>query len=271
VHQGLGVAYLQEGDVDDAVSEFSASLRLYPEAYELHYDLGLALKLKDDIAGATSELELAARLNPSSPDPPYTLGILHMQMGRFDAAVENFKIALALRRENGDGWAILGSVYRQQNKLPEAFDALQKAIELMPTQPGPHVTLAGVLAQQGRTAEAASERRKAAELTQVAVNRQRATFETNTGNALLERGAILDAVAHYREAINSDPAHAEAHRQLAVALERQGRSADANEELQKADQLTRYAPPITESAHSPTAAITSGLGSSGLRPQQDLK
>ena len=248
VHQGLGVAYLQEGNLDDAVSEFRTGLKLSPEAYELHYDLGLALKLKDDMAGATSELEQAARLNPSSPDPPYTLGILRMQMGQFDDAVDNFKAALRLRPENGDGWAVLGSVFKQQNKLADATDALQKAIELMPAQPGPHTTLARVLGQQGRTAEAAAERKKASELTQVAVNRQRATFETNTGNIWLQKGAILDAIAHYREAINSDPNHMEAHRQLAVALERQGRSAEANEELQKADQLEKHATPGTSSA-----------------------
>ena len=83
-HQDLGVAYLQVSDLDDAIGEFRAGLKLAPDAYELHYDLGLALKLKDDFAAATAELEAAARLNPGSPDPPYTLGILEMQRGHFD-------------------------------------------------------------------------------------------------------------------------------------------------------------------------------------------
>src|SRR5216684_4301338 len=242
VHQGLGVAYLQVSDLDDAMAEFRAGLRLAPEAYELHYDLGLALKLKDDFAAATAELELAARLNLSSPDPPYTLGILDMQRGRFDDAVEQFKIALKLRPENGDGWAILGSVYKQQNKLAAASDALQMAIAVMPHQPGPHITLANVLAQQGRTTEALAERKKAADLTRVAVNRQRANFTANTGSMLLLKNQVTDAIERYQEAVSSDPTYVEAHRGLATALERAGRTAEAEAERQKAAQLEQGQP-----------------------------
>ena len=242
VYQDLGVAYLQESDLSDAVAEFREGLKLAPEAYELHYDLGLALKLKDDIQAAASELELAARLNPSSPDPPYTLGVLDMQTGRFDNAVEQLKTALELRPENGDGWAILGSVYKQQNKQAEAMDALQKAIEMMPNQPGPHVTLAGILAQQGRTAEAAAERKKAADLSTIAVNRQRATFAANTGRVLLLKGQITDAIERYQEAVSSDPTYVEGHRGLASALERAGRTSEAEVERGKDVQLDQHQP-----------------------------
>ena len=242
VHQGLGVAYLQVSDLDDAMSEFREGLRLAPEAYELHYDLGLALKLKDDLAAATEELELAARFNPNSPDPPFTLGVLEMQRGRFDDAETHLKTALTLRPKNGDGWAILGSVYKQHNKLEEASDALHKAIEVMPDQPGPHVTLAGVLAQQGQSTEAAKERKKAAELTRMAVNRQRATFATNTGSMLLSKNQITDAIERYQEAVSSDPTYIEAHRGLANALARAGRTGEADAERQKAMQLGQAQP-----------------------------
>jgi predicted negative regulator of RcsB-dependent stress response len=69
----------------------------------------------------------------------------------------------------------------------------------MPSQPGPHVTPAGVLAQQGRTEE------PAAELERKAVNRQRATFDANTGSRLLRKGQITDAIERYRDAVSSDP------------------------------------------------------------------
>jgi protein O-GlcNAc transferase len=237
IHQDLGVAHLQASNLVDAMAEFRTGLKIAPDSYQLHYDLGLALKLKDDLSAATAELELAARLNPNSPDPPYTLGILAMQTGRFDDAARQLKAALALRPENGDGWAILGSVFKQQDKLAEASDALRKAIELIPNQPGPHITLAAVLAQQGQNAEAAAERKQAAVLTRVAVSRQRATFAANNGSALLLKGQIIDAIARYQEAALDDPTYVEAHRGLAVALERAGRTAEAEVERNKALQL----------------------------------
>jgi tetratricopeptide (TPR) repeat protein len=160
-----------------------------------------------------------------------------MQQGRFDEAAQQLNTALKLRPENSDGWAVLGSVYRQQNKLPEAVSALQEAIRLAPQMPAPHVTLASLLAEQGKQPEAAAERKAAAALTRVAINHQRAAFASNTGNMLLEKGQISDAIARYQEALVADPNFAEAHRQLAVALAREGRTAEALTERKTADDL----------------------------------
>jgi protein O-GlcNAc transferase len=235
--QILGIAYLQQSDIDDAIREFRAGLTITPDNPQLHYNLGLAYKLKDDPPNAVKELEEASRLDPQSPDAPYTLGILYMQAGRFDDAVKNLTMSLNRRPGNGDGWAILGSVYRQQGKNGDAANALRKAIELLPNQPGPHITLASVLQEEGKKDEAAVERKKAADLTRVAVNRQRAQFATNAANTYLEKGQIADAVTHYQDAISSDPTFAEAHRQLAVAYEREGRNADAANERAAAAKL----------------------------------
>ena len=242
IYEDLGAAYLQENNIDDAIRELQTGLKLAPQNPHLHYDLGLAYKLKDDLPHAIAELESALRFDPQSPDAPYTLGILYMQDGRFDDAVGNLRAALALRPQNGDGWSILGSIYRQQGKYDDAAAALRKAIELLPDQPGPHITLAGVLQEEGQQGGAAAERRKAADLTRVAVNRQRAMFATNAGNALLNRGQIADAIERYQEAIGSDPNYAEAHRQLAAALQQQGRMAEAAAERQRADALTAQNP-----------------------------
>jgi protein O-GlcNAc transferase len=241
VHEDFGVAYLQQSDIDDAIREFQAGLKLNNDSQQLHYNLGLAYKLKDDTARAIPELELAARLDPDSPDPAYTLGILYMQAGRFADAEGQLRRTLELRPQNGDAWAVLGSVYKQDNKLPEAADALRHAIAMLPNQPGPHITLAGVLTDQGQKAEAAAERKQAAELTRVAVNRQRATFATNTGNMLLAKGQVADAIDRYQEAVTSDPSYADAHTGLATALARQGRVAEAAAEREKAAVLEKPA------------------------------
>jgi protein O-GlcNAc transferase len=238
-YEDLGVAYLQQSDLNDAIREFQSGLKLNPEDTQLHYNLGLAYKLKDDIPGALPELETAAKLDPNAPDPPLTLGIVYMQQGRFADAIAQLRRALQLRPDNGDGWALLGSVYHQNHQLPEAVEALTEAIRLSPGLPGPHITLAGVLAEQGKQAEASGERKTAANLTRVAVNHQRATFAKNTGNMLMAKGQVADAVARYREAVSSDPDDAEAHRGLSIALARQGLTVEAESERVKAAALEK--------------------------------
>jgi protein O-GlcNAc transferase len=204
-------------------------------------------------------------MDPKLQDPPYTLGILYMQMGRLDDAVAELRKAVALRPENGDAWAILGSTLKQDSRLPEAAEALKTAIPLQPGQPGPRVTLAGVLAEQAANlsqeaevadargdhqkaenlraqmkqlrGEAAGYRKEAADLSRTAVSRQRANFALNAGNQQMLRGDIAGAIGRYQEAVAADPSFAEAHTQLAIAYERQGRSAEASAERAKAAGL----------------------------------
>jgi protein O-GlcNAc transferase len=76
-------------------------------------------------------------------------------------------------------------------------------------------------------------------LTRVAVNRQRATFATNTGNMLLAKGQVADALSQFQDAVDSDPDYADAHSGLATALARQGRTAEAAAEREKAAALEK--------------------------------
>ena len=71
------------------------------------------------------------------------------------------------------------------------------------------------------------------------MNRQRATVSTSTGNSLLQRGQVEEAIERYQDALRDDPNYAEAHRGLANALERQGKKEDAAAERQKAEELEK--------------------------------
>jgi Tfp pilus assembly protein PilF len=210
---------------------------------QLHYNLGLALKMQDDAAGAIPELVTAEKLDPSAPEAPYLLGVLYMQTGRYDDAAREMNISLKLHPDNGDGWATLGSVYDKLNKLPEATTALREAIRQQPGQPDAHLTLAGVLIKQNQPAEAASERRKAADLMRSNMNRQRAEVATNSGNSQLRSGDVEGAIVQFRDALSYDASYTEAHLGLANALDRQGKTAEAAAERQKAEAAKTAANP----------------------------
>jgi protein O-GlcNAc transferase len=242
-HQDLAAAYVQLSQFGDAVDELRAALKLAPDLPQLHYNLGLALKMQDDAAAAIPELETAEKLDPSAPEAPYLLGVLYMQTGRYDDAAREMNTSLKLRPENGDGWATLGSVYDKLNKLPEATSALREAIRQQPGQPDPHLTLAGVLVKQNQPTEAASERRKAADLMRSNMNRQRAEVATNSGNSQLRSGEVEGAIVQFRDALSYDPSYAEAHLGLANALDRQGKTAEAAAERQKAEAAKTAANP----------------------------
>jgi Flp pilus assembly protein TadD len=53
------------------------------------------------------------------------------------------------------------------------------------------------------------------------------------------RGDIAGAISRYQESIAADPAFAEAHMQLAIAYERQGRADEARAERAKAAEVAK--------------------------------
>jgi tetratricopeptide (TPR) repeat protein len=241
-HQDLAAAFIQLNQFEDAVEQLRAALKLSPDAPQLHYNLGLALKMEDDAQDAIPELETAAKLDAAAPEPRYILGVLYLQVGRYTDAARELSASLKLRPENADAWATLGSVYNKLDQLPDAASALREAIRQEPQQPDPHLTLAAVLVKQNQPAEAAAERKTAADLMRGNMNRQRAEVATHSAESQLQSGKIDDAIAQFREALSYDDKYADAHKGLAAALERQGKTVEAAAERQKADALKTPAP-----------------------------
>jgi protein O-GlcNAc transferase len=239
LREDFGVAYLQQADLVHAIEQFKMGLALEPENAHLHYDLGLALKLKDDLPAAIPEFERSAQLDPMLPDPAYTLGVIYMQQGRFPEAAAQLQRATTLQPANGDAWALLGSVLKDSGNPKGATEALQHAIALEPGQPSLHVQLATLESQAGDKEGAAAERKIAADLSRDANSRQRASFALNSGRALLEQNKLDDAILQLNTAVQADPKLVEPHNLLATAYTRQGKSADAAVERQRAMDLER--------------------------------
>lgn len=200
----------------------------------MHYDLGVAYKLQDDANDAIQELEAAQKLNPSAYEPAYVLGQLYMQAGRYEQAASQLEISLKLHPANGDAWAMLGSVYNKLDRLQDAVTALREAIRRLPSQADSHLLLAAVLIKQNQPTEAAEERKVAADLMRVHMNMQRAEVATNSGKSLMASGKVDDAISQFRDALAFDPGYVEAHTELAEALEKQGKTAEAEAERAQA-------------------------------------
>jgi protein O-GlcNAc transferase len=239
LREDFGVAYLQQADLVHAIEEFKMGLALAPENAQLHYDLGLALKLKDDLPAAIPEFERSAQLDPALPDPAYTLGVIYMQQGKFPEAGAQLQHATTLQPANGDAWALLGSVLKESGDPKGATEALQRAIALQPNQPSLHVQLATLESQAGDKEAAAAERKIAAELSREANSRQRAGFALNSGRVLLQQNKLDDAILQLNTAAQADPSLVEPHSLLAEAYARQGKSADAALERQRASAIER--------------------------------
>jgi len=66
-HCNLGTALKAKGDLDGAIAEYRAALRLQPDNSVAHYDLGRVLWTKGDREAAFKEFRTAHRLAPAEP------------------------------------------------------------------------------------------------------------------------------------------------------------------------------------------------------------
>jgi len=202
------------------------------------------LKLKDDLPAAIAEWKEALRLDPNLADAHYSLGVTLWQSSDFAGAAEQLQAVIKIQPDYAEAYYTLGTVYKQMKRYQESAEALGKAIELEPDLAGAHTTLASVLRQLGDDAGADLQAKAGAQITQEKTSLQAATFATNSGKRLLANGDLDGAISQFRSAINSVPAYAMAHYQLAVALTQKGEKSEAGREFQKASELdSRLAAP----------------------------
>ena len=183
-HMGLGYALAEDpARLDEAITEYRASVRLLPNYAEPHFSLGAVLARKPDgLAEAIAEYQTAVRIRP-------------------DYLQAHAALAKAL--------APLPS------RLADAAAEYESAVRLAPDDPDLHNNLADLLAQlPERLPEAITEYRTVLRLRPDWVE-----VRSNLGNILQSiPGRLTEAIAEYQMVIRAKPDFAEAHNNLANAL-----------------------------------------------------
>src|SRR6476659_4194770 len=81
-HQQLGLAQLQGGHLQEALTEFRAAVAENPNDAVSRDYIGVILGEAGQLNLAIAEFEQAARLEPGLPDPHFHLGLAYEQINR---------------------------------------------------------------------------------------------------------------------------------------------------------------------------------------------
>jgi Flp pilus assembly protein TadD len=92
---------LNEGKIDQAITEFQTALKHDPNHPEAHYHLGRALFVKGDFEGAKVHYLETARLDPKAP-VRNGLGVVYARLGQTSEAIAQFKEALRLHPDDAE-------------------------------------------------------------------------------------------------------------------------------------------------------------------------
>ena len=221
IHYNLGMALVDEGQVDAAIDHYLQALRIKPDCVEARNNLSLALAKQGRLDEAIDHYLQALRIKPDFEKAHYNLGLAFSKQGQTDKAVYHYLEALRIKPDYKQAHVNLGVALERQGRMQDAVDHYLEALRIEPEE-GTYNNLGNALEKQGRINAAIYHYLQALWL-----NPDYVDAHYNLGIALDKIGRIDKAVHHYSEALRIKPDFAEAHNNLGIVLEKKGRLDEA--------------------------------------------
>jgi tetratricopeptide (TPR) repeat protein len=149
----LGGTYSHLDMPDEAISNFSEVLRIYPDDEEAITGIGIALTKKGDLEGATSYFRKAVYLEPNSAECQSNLGFALSQQGQVEDGIRHLLEAVRLQPGNPKNAEIhfhIGTSFAALGKIDQSIDHFVKAIRIKPDFVESHYNLGVAFAKQGK-------------------------------------------------------------------------------------------------------------------------
>src|SRR5206468_3120662 len=140
-HRQLGVAHLNQGNLQAALTEFHTALTLNPDDAAAHDYLGVALGDSGQPDVAVYEFREAIRIEPTLAEAHLHLGLALERTGKPNAAVAEYLTALHLKPELVEARYGLSSVCARIGDLDGAIVLLRAIVAALPQVAEPHHNL----------------------------------------------------------------------------------------------------------------------------------
>ncbi len=222
----LALAYFRAGHLESAlrvIAAFGASA----EAADLR---GVIEQKRGNVVQALDAYGTAVRLDPQDETYRADLGIALLECGKTEDAIKVFRAGLEQAR---DSWRMrlgLGSALYIAGRYEDAAAALLEAAQRRPAAPVIYV----LLAKAYESAPALQSQIATAIETRVRQGEKDASVYLAYGDLLYSRREFANARQAYEKALAADPKLAEAHLQLGMTLEAEGRPERALTEFEQA-------------------------------------
>jgi tetratricopeptide (TPR) repeat protein/mono/diheme cytochrome c family protein len=134
-HYNLAAMLQARNDLEGAVREYEAAVRLRPEDAVGNNALGAALVAAGHPEQGVAYLQTALKTRPDYFDAHYNLGVALASGEDFAGAAQQFEQALRLQPQDANVEANLGAALAELGRLPEAKSHLEHALQIDPNQP----------------------------------------------------------------------------------------------------------------------------------------
>jgi len=194
----LGLCYVHTQNYDEARRAFAQMYNVPPDSAQAHLFLARMLLRQGYDPIAEQNAQRAAAMDPKLPLVHYLLGEFYLYKSNVQKAIEEFETEQKLNPAYPGTYDRLGDSYSRLSRYDDAQRALQRAILLDATATGPYILM---------------------------------------GKVLIKKKDFASASSYLEKALRMDPSNYMSHHLMGEAYRGLGRTADAERELKKAEEL----------------------------------
>ncbi len=216
-HNNRGVAFAQQGRLDEAMPWFQQAFQLDPTNADACNNIASICEMQQRYDEAVAYYRQAVSLKPTHVQAHYNLGIVLHKQGKPDEAIASYERVLSMQSNHLDARNNLGNVLKDLGRLDEALVCYRHVLRLKPDFAEVHVNVGIVLGEQRDWEGAIACYKHALQL-----KPQYAEAYTNMGIALVKLGRFEEAMQCYNQALRIRPDFGGAHWNRALLLLMQG-------------------------------------------------
>jgi tetratricopeptide (TPR) repeat protein len=220
---------MQQGKVEEAITELHAVEASSPELKGLDLELGTAYYKKSDYPKAIEYLKKATATDPGTNEAVQLLGLSYYLNGRPAEAIPLLeKVQTWFPRANVDASYILGICYIQTKDYPNARQAFAKMFDVPPDSAASYLFTARMLFRQAFDPVAEEYGQKA-----VTLDAKLPLAHFLLGELYLYKSRVPEAIAEFQKELAINPGNAATYYKLADAYSRIQKFEDAERLLQR--------------------------------------
>ncbi|MBN1521665.1 MAG: tetratricopeptide repeat protein [Candidatus Aureabacteria bacterium] len=223
------IAYSSLEDYDNAIKDYTKAIEMNPQDYEAYNYRAAIYETKGETQKAIDGYTKAVEINPNYDSAFNNRGVLYFRMGQYDKAMEDYNSAIKINPLQRDAYYNRGLVYYNQGENDKAIKDYTRSIEINPRDSQAYINRGLVYYNQGDYKTAVKNYTQA-----ITINPMYGDAYYNRGLAYDNLGDFDRAIADYTKAIEINPNDTDAYYNRGLAYDKKGQQEKAISDYTKA-------------------------------------